>query len=49
MVEESEPKMGNQFCFTIYGGNRSNTFLVSQFIRRVYLPDFDHFAYSGPF
>lgn len=22
MVEESEPKMGNQFCFTIYGGNR---------------------------
>lgn len=28
MVEESEPKMGNQFCFTIYGGNRSNKFLV---------------------
>ncbi|XP_046442201.1 FERM, ARHGEF and pleckstrin domain-containing protein 1-like [Daphnia pulex] len=23
MVEESEPKMGNQFCFTIYGGNRA--------------------------
>ena len=49
MVEESEPKMGNQFCFTIYGGNRSNTFLVSQFIRRVYLSDFDRVAYSGPF
>lgn len=22
MVEESEPKLGNLFCFTIYGGNR---------------------------
>ena len=22
MVEDSEPKMGNEFCFTIYGGNR---------------------------
>jgi len=23
MVEESEPKLGNLFCFTIYGGNRA--------------------------
>jgi len=23
MVEESEPKLGNFFCFTIYGGNRA--------------------------
>jgi len=23
MVEDSDPKMGNQFCFTIYGGNRA--------------------------
>ena len=35
MVEDSESKMGNQFCFTIYGGNRwdaegaSSTFICS--------------------
>lgn len=28
MVEESEAKMGNQFCFTIYGGNRYVLFSI---------------------